>query len=511
MFTDADLTLLKQKGISETSAKKQIETFQNGLPFINIVKPATVGDGIIKLDANEIDDLIDVYRSFEGSRVKFVPASGAATRMFKHIFEFREKFPKEGMNVFSDKGFNSIYTFFKDIKKFPFYSKLYNELWSTGYDMDVLLEKNDYLPIVNTLLNEDGLNYGNLPKGLILFHKYGEIARTSLEEHIVEGTQYCKDPHGNVAIHLTVSPEHKEDFETLVSRVLPYYQNSFNATLKISYSTQEPFTDTIAVDESNNPFRDSLGELIFRPGGHGALLENVGKLNEELIFIKNIDNVAPDRLKFQTARYKKALAGMLLGYRKLIYSYVEKLETKDLTISKLNEILDFVIEELFILPPTAFDKSDKVQLQKFLLDMLNRPIRVCGMVKNQGEPGGGPFWAVNPNKTISLQIVESSQINLNDANVKKVFESSTHFNPVDLVCCIKNYKGEKFNLADFRDADAGFISIKSKDGKHLKALELPGLWNGAMSNWTTIFVEVPLETFNPVKTVNDLLREEHQA
>lgn len=510
MYSQQDIEQMQRKGITPEMVEQQIQSFKKGFPYMKLVKPATVGNGIIRLDGEELDSLIEMYRDFEGSRVKFVPASGAATRMFKHLYEFQSDYPVKGLECFNDKGFNTVFTFFERIKEFPFFDKLYNELWMQGYKMDELIDSRDYMPIVNTLLGSEGLNYGNLPKALILFHKYGDIARTAMEEHLVEGAQYARDQHGNVNIHLTVSPEHIAGFEQLIERVKSYYENHYEVTLNITYSVQKPSTDTIAVDMDNNPFRNDDGTLLFRPGGHGALIENLNDLGHELVFIKNIDNVAPDHLKPLTVRYKKALAGMLLSYRGIIYKYLQELDSQNLSVDELLAILDFTRDELCVIPPASLNTSDPEELNKYLFSVLNRPIRVCGMVKNEGEPGGGPFWAVNPDGTTSLQIVESSQIDMNDPTSKSILNASTHFNPVDIVCSFIDFKGNKFNLLNYRDPQTGFISVKSKDGKQLKALELPGLWNGAMSNWNTIFVEVPLATFSPVKTVNDLLREEHQ-
>ena len=512
MLTELDAKQLEEKGITSDELMMQVESISKGFPFLRIIKPATENDGIIKLDSEEVDSLVDIYKSFEGSRLKFVPASGAATRMFKHLFEFRDEYPVKGMECFNDKTFNSMFYFFQNIKKFPFYDKLYNELWSIGYRMDDLIESKDYIPIVNCLLNTEGLNYGFLPKGLIAFHRYGDISRTALEEHLVEGAQYARDIHGNVNIHLTVSPEHRVGFNELVERVKSFYENHYEVTLNITFSEQKSCTDTVAVDMQNMPFRNIDGTLLFRPGGHGALIENLGDLDADIIFIKNIDNVAPDHLKPQTIRYKKALAGLLISYRGLIFDYLRRLtETTDIPDDLIVEVMDFTTDELCVVPPAKFETKNKVETIAYLVDVLNRPIRVCGMVKNQGEPGGGPFWAENANGTVSLQIVESSQIDLKNPRTKAIFDQATHFNPVDLVCSTKDHKGTKFNLHKFRDSETGFISVKSKDGKQLKALELPGLWNGAMSGWNTIFVEVPLATFSPVKTVNDLLRNEHQG
>jgi hypothetical protein len=378
--------------------------------------------------------------------------------------------------------------------------------------MDELLERQYFLPIAEALLANDGLSYGNLPKGLILFHRYNDSSRTAMEEHLVEGAQYCRDTNGNLNLHFTVSSEHRVGFGKLVERVKEHYESHYDVKINISFSEQKSSTDTIAVEMDNTPFRNPDGTLLFRPGGHGALLDNLNDINSDIVFIKNIDNVVPDRLKPQTVRYKKALAGLLLSYKGIIFDYIMKLHNDEYVDDEfLHQVLDFSKNELCILPPNSLNTNDLKELKRYLIDTLNRPIRVCGMVKNQGEPGGGPFWAKNTDGTTSLQIVESSQIDLNDQSITEIFNQSTHFNPVDLVCYLKDYKGEKFDLLKYRDPLTGFISVKSKDGRNLKAQELPGLWNGGMSNWNTIFVEVPLITFNPVKSVNDLLRDEHQS
>jgi len=512
MFTETDLKQFAEQEISLNAVNQQLENFRKGFPFMQIVDAATIGNGIIKLDCDEVDDLVDLYKGYDGVRVKFVPASGAATRMFKHLFEFLQDFPNKGEECLKDKGFNSAFNFFHNIKKLPFYTKLYDELWSTGYKMDELIERKYYLPIAEALLATNGLNYGNLPKGLILFHRYKDHSRTAFEEHLVEGAQYCRDKQHNLYLHLTVSKEHWVGFEKLVDRVKEFYELHYDLKLNVSFSEQKSSTDTIAVEMDNTPFRNPDGTILFRPGGHGALLNNLNDINTELIFIKNIDNVVPDRVKPYTVRYKKALAGLLLSYRDIIFDFIQRLNDDDnCDEDLLTEALDFTKSELCILPADGLNVNDKEALRDYLLLTLNRPIRVCGMVKNQGEPGGGPFWAKNSNGTTSLQIVESSQIDLIDPKIKKIFNESTHFNPVDLVCYVKDFSGDKFDLLKFRDPETGFISTKSKDGRDLKAQELPGLWNGGMSNWSTIFVEVPLLTFNPVKSVNDLLREEHQV
>ncbi len=512
MFTENDLQQLAQQGVSHEMVEKQIENFRKGFPFLDIFKAATVGDGIIRLESDEVDDLVALTKGYEGSLIKFVPASGAATRMFKHLYEFMAEYPEKGQECFNDKGFNSAWYFFENIKRFAFFDDLLKELVKNQYDYDEVIEKQEFITILKALLQPYTMNYGNLPKGLIKFHSYPDGPRTSFEEHLVEGAQYARMSNNHVFIHLTVSPEHKSGFEKLASEVVTLFQEAHSVKFHIHYSEQKKSTDTIAVDMNNEPFRDSCGKLVFRPGGHGALIENLNEIESDIIFIKNIDNVVPDNLKPQTVRYKKALAGLLISYQSLIFDYLNQLEeSSELTLDFLQEVLDFTINELCILPPEDLNRDNPHELIPYLQRKLNRPIRVCGMVKNEGEPGGGPFWAKNPDGTISLQVVESSQIDLNNPEIKSIVDNATHFNPVDLVCGITDVDGVKFNLLKFIDPSTGFISIKSKDGRQLKAQELPGLWNGAMSDWITIFVEVPIITFNPVKTVNDLLRDQHQS
>ena len=336
------------------------------------------------------------------------------------------------------------------------------------------------------------MDYGNLPKGLIKFHSYPEGARTAFEEHLVEGAQYARMPNNDVYIHLTVSPEHKSGFIKLAKEVKAELEKTYGVNFYIEYSEQKRSTDTIAVDINNEPFRNSDGSIVFRPGGHGALIENLNDINADIVFIKNIDNVVPDRLKPQTKTYKKALAGLLIKYQSMVFEYLQLLENgKNISLDFLHKVLTFTIEDLCIVPPTHLDRDNPDELLSYLIGRLNRPIRVCGMVKNEGEPGGGPFWAKNSDGTTSLQIVESSQIDLKDPQKKALFDAASHFNPVDLICGVVDYKGAKFNLLKYRDIQTGFISIKSKDGKELKAQELPGLWNGAMSDWITYSLRFP--------------------
>ena len=408
--------------------------------------------------------------------------------MFKSLYEMRD----------AAKTTAETDTFFERLSDFAFYDDLMNVAGASG--------DNSPHALLNGLLAESGLNYGQLPKGLLKFHRYAEGARTAFEEHLVEAALYAKDANHVARLHFTVSPEHAGKFKALLKQVQPAYEQRYGVTYEVSFSEQKKSTDTLAVELDNTPFRDAGGSLLFRPGGHGALLENLAEIKEDIVFIKNIDNVAPDRLKSDTIHWKKVLAGMMLQLRSRIAAYLAELERGADSV-KLKEIATFLAQNFCITLPVV----EAAQYAALLHAKLNRPMRVCGMVKNAGEPGGGPFLARNADGSQSLQIVESSQIDLRDAAVEKIFRASTHFNPVDLVCSFRDYKGGAYDLRAFRDPATGFISQKSKDGRALKALELPGLWNGAMSDWNTMFVEVPLSTFSPVKTVTDLLRHEHQG
>ncbi len=499
-----DLLLLRKKGISETILQQQLEYFKIGFPYLTIQKAAEISDGILLFDTKEKDNFISVWNNYlKTSRkiMKFVPASGAASRMFKDMFEFLGADYDVPTTTFERN-------FFENIANFAFYLDLNDIcLKNEQKNIDQLILEKRFKAIVKNLLEKKGLNYGSLPKGLLKFHKYGNENRTPAEEHLVEGALYTNS-EDKVNIHFTVSTEHRELFEKHIKEILAKYSNIYSVEYSIGFSEQKPSTDTVAADENNEPFREN-GELLFRPGGHGALIENLNDLDADIVFIKNIDNVVPDHLKADTVEYKKLIAGILVELQKQAFEYLQLLEKDEIGAKSLDEIANFCEKKLFNFNPKIKELNPH-ELKQYLYQKLNRPIRVCGMVKNEGEPGGGPYLVVNSDGTISPQILESSQINTADPKEKALMMGATHFNPVDLVCAVKNYKGEKFDLTKYVDKNTGFISEKSKSGKTLKALELPGLWNGAMSDWNTVFVEVPISTFNPVKTVNDLLRKEHQ-
>ncbi|MDD3078183.1 MAG: DUF4301 family protein [Paludibacter sp.] len=506
MFNATDNLFIEKKGISINQINEQLNSFKTGFPFLKIISPATPGKGIKVVTEDEKKSLLKIWDEFlnsEADILKFVPASGAASRMFKDLFEFIDGTSETPVKPAEIK-------FFENIEKFAFYNSL-NEacIKNEGKNIPDLIKLGAYKAIVKNLLLNNGLNYGNLPKGLLLFHNYKDDKRTPVKEHLAEGAMYASNAKNEVNIHFTVSTEHRALFEQHLNESLPAFESKFGKKFIVTFSEQKPSTDTIAADSNNEPFRDN-GKLVFRPGGHGALIENLNDLNYDIIFIKNIDNVVPDSLKPETVTYKKVIAGLLVSLQKRSFEYLQEMEKPGiLSENKLQEIANFCKNELNNSLPAGKELKG-MELQHYLFEKLNRPIRVCGMVKNTGEPGGGPFLTVNQDGTISAQILESSQIDQNNPDEKAKMMNSTHFNPVDLVCGVKNYKGEKFDLLKHVDKNTGFISLKSKNGKELKALELPGLWNGAMSDWNNVFVEVPIDTFNPVKTVNDLLRPQHQ-
>ncbi|MBO5780032.1 MAG: DUF4301 family protein [Muribaculaceae bacterium] len=507
MLNEQDLQTLAQKGIAEETVKEQIKRFETGFPYLELLSAATPDDGITLLDDATREDAIERWEQYlaEGGKVtKMVPASGAASRMFKSLFAFvdgSENEPKEGSDVAE---------VIANIANFAFYSDLNERLAALyGLSAEQMIEQRRFKEVISAIINPEGLNYGNLPKGLLKFHHYGEgVDRTPVEEQLVEGLQTVADKEGNVNVHFTVSPDHRAKFEQTLANVVPTLEQSSGAKFHVTLSEQKASTDTLAVNPDNTPFREE-GKMIFRPGGHGALIENLNDLDSTVVYIKNIDNVVPDANRAATVEYKKVLGGYLIMLHDQIEEYIDMLNSGNCDAGDLAEIMDFMLETLSITMPDDYDMTND-QLVEFLKNKLNRPLRVCGMVRNEGEPGGGPYLAYNADGTSSPQILESNQIDLSNPEYKAMMSDATHFNPVDLVCYITDIEGKKFDLRKHVDPSTGFISSKSLHGKTLKALELPGLWNGAMSDWTTVFVEVPIATFNPVKTVNDLLRPAHR-
>jgi len=489
-----DIEILEKKKISLDTFSTQLENFEKGFPKISLLAPATIENGILQLNEQQFITYTDCYetKKKDYKTSKFVPASGAATRMFKTLFGFNN-------GDLSLK--NEIKEIIRSISNFSFKQEVIDFCTRNKIDYSTTNDDHELKRIVDFIVSPTGLDYGRLPKGMIPFHDYGDFHRTAFEEHLVEGALYCKSENKTVKLHFTVSPQHKEKIDHLIKSSIHRFEKMYDVTYDIEYSIQEPSTDTVAVDLNNAPFRQHNGDILFRPGGHGALLQNLNQLTSDIVFIKNIDNVVHDRLKKTTIAYKKALAGYLMDIRSKIDGYLLKLEKEEFSESEYIEAISFA---------KSIGIDIKEKSKNALFDELNRPIRVCGMVKNEGEPGGGPFWVEDKPDHKSLQIVEGSQIDKSNATQKDIFNHSTHFNPVDLVCSITDYKKEAFDLFQYRDDNTGFITLKSVEGRELKAQELPGLWNGSMAYWITLFVEVPLVTFNPVKTLKDLLRDSHQ-
>lgn len=501
--TSDDLQQLAALCISPEQVQAQIDNFRAGFPHCRLDAAATPDNGgIHTLTDSDITRYERLYHTLgKGKKiVKFVPASGAATRMFKDLYTFASTYYGVANNF--EKEFPEVQEFLQNLRTFAFWDDLKSCMAASDLDIEDYLERGDYTTIINFLLKDQYLGYGSLPKGLLKFHRYSDGVRTPLEEHIAEGAMYARCSDGTVRLHFTISPEHRKAFMRRLAAVRHRFEENYGVKLQVSFSEQKHYTDIIAVDEQNQPLRNDDGRLIFRPGGHGALIENLNEQHADIIFIKNIDNVVPDWMKHTTVIYKKVLAGMLLDYQKKTFEALRALDAGPDTHT-LRRIARFASEELGITIPKDYTADS-------LHSLLNRPMRVCGMVRNTGEPGGGPFFTIDSHGRRSLQIVEAAQVNHNDPQQEAIFRASTHFNPVDLVCGTKNYRGRYFDLKQYVDPQTGFISKKTKGAVTLKSQELPGLWNGAMADWITIFAEVPIATFNPVKTVNDLLRREHR-
>lgn len=491
MFSKEDLKQIQERGSKLETIQHQLHQFKTGFSMPQVVAAATPKRGIKLLSKEEQFSYIKRYSKFEGEVCKFVPASGAATRMFKDLYD---GINNAQLNNELEKSLPAK-KFIAEISKYPFYNDLVKK---------INIAKASDKEILEAILLKDGMAYGTLPKGLIKFHNYRDRARTALEEQICEASKYAMNSHGIIKLIISVSQEHLALFKKHIEEIIPYYEREYQCSYQVSFTVQKPSTDTVAVDLDNNFIKDNNGKLIFRPGGHGALIENLNDIDCDLVIIKNIDNVAKEELTIDTVWWKKVLLGCLLEVQEKSFAYLRALDGEK-NESLLIEIKDFIKTTLCIDLPKVPKQIEK----EFLKSRLNRPLRVCGMVKNLGEPGGGPFLVKDADGAVTLQILESAQLDLNNSVVKEIVKQSTHFNPVDLVCSLKDYRGHKFDLTRYIDPETGFISIKSIEGKSVKALELPGLWNGAMSRWNTVFVEIPITTFTPVKTVFDLLRPEH--
>lgn len=509
-LTENDEKQLREKGISKEKVIDQVNTFKEGIPFVQLKNAAVIGNGILKFTEAEEKELIKLYDSKleDLDILKFVPASGAASRMFKALFNFLEVYNPEEETLeayFERTNDKDLKVFSEGLERLPFYKKVIERLQNHNGSTGKKVHR-----FVSELMGENALNYGFYPKGLLPFHDYKDVAATPFEEHLKEGALYASS-NGKAKLHFTVSEQHEEMFKDEFTHAGPRVSKDTGLEYEIVYSFQKSSTDTLAVDVDNKPFRNDDGTVLFRPGGHGALIENLNDQDADIIFIKNIDNVAVMKDAKAVADSKKVLAGTLLKVQQKAFDYAEQLDRGDLSDANISKIKAFLNEHLNVRFAKNFDSKSRLEKTGILKDKINRPIRIGGMVKNEGEPGGGPFWVSNTKGEVSLQIIESAQIDMENKQQANIMKNSTHFNPVDLVCGVRNYKGEKYDLIKFVDDKQGFITDKTKDGKELKALELPGLWNGAMAFWNTIFVEVPLVTFNPVKSVVDLLKDSHQA
>lgn len=524
-FNGEDLAYLQALGISADEICRQIEVFQRDAAFVVLERPCRTGDGIVRLTPAQLESCLAAYAyaAKQGRFMKFVPASGAATRMFQCLYQalagpwddLRVALQAGGAGRVSSPGvpadLDGLARFIRERRRLPFY-QLWNDACGGrfGRPLEALIESGDIHGALTTLLDEDGLGYGSLPKALIPFHRYGDEPRTALEEHLVEAAATVRDGRGRCQVHFTLGGDSEAGFRQLAERVRGGYQDRLGCEFHLSYSLQQRGTDTIAVNLDNRPLRDSSGRLLLRPSGHGALLENLNRLQADLVFIKNIDNVVPDHLKDATLLWKKALGGLLVEIQQQAHTLARGLEVgaEEPLLTAARGFFQQWLPPPF---PPEFAALPAAEQGRRLWERLQRPIRVCGVVANTGEPGGSPFWVRGGDGSLSLQIVEQVQVRLSDPEQAAIWRRATHFNPVDLVCAVRDVHGRCFDLPRFRDPEAVFITRKSSQGRELKALERPGLWNGAMAYWNTLFVEVPPITFNPVKTVNDLLRPEHQG
>ena len=517
-LSDQDIRQIRAHGLTMEQVREQLHFFAQPPRLSRLGRAATVSDGIHRIHPADLDGYLNrqAEAARQGRFSKFVPASGGATRMFElllHYFYHVDKDLKTVVDCELEQGIHRAREFlvFHDcLPQFAFFRDLEAIMAANGNNLEDLLGARRYREVLKQILTETGLFYQDLPKALIKFHAYGEESRTPLEEHLVEAAAYVQDRDGRCLVHLTILPRHRQLFERLLALVQPSLEERFGCRFTVDFSFQHPSTDTLAADADNRPFRDNRGHLVFRPGGHGALLENLKELQGDLVYIKNIDNVVPDRLKEPTILWKKILGGLLVDLQEQVHQHLRQLGQNSGDRSALEGAVEFARNSLALAIPPRILEWPQDLARDFLARALNRPLRVCGVVENQGEPGGAPFWVQEADGSLSLQIVEKAQADLSDPEQQAVWETATHFNPVDLVCALRDDQGVPYDLSRYVNHEAVFISRKSLEGRELKALELPGLWNGAMARWLTVFVEVPITTFNPVKTVFDLLRPEHQ-
>lgn len=516
MFGRAELEQLAESGIAPAEAERQIRLLTDPPPAIRLERPCRIGDGIQRLDAAEREEARREHERVRraGRILKFVPASGAASRMFKSLLATLAEVRADNMDSLrkasaaGNRDATEALAFLDGLRRFAFRDDLAAAMRQSGPDLERAIGDGKWRAILEHLLSGRGLDYAEQPKGLLLFHRYSDGNRTAFEEHLVEAAAFVRDDGGVCRVHFTVSPEHRARFESLLECVRPAYEKRYSVRFAVDFSVQESATDTLAVDLANAPFRSTDGRLLVRPGGHGALIANLDALGADIAQLQNVDNIVPDHLRGQTLEWKEMLVGRLSIVQRAALGHMEKLASSD--SAAVEAALAFLADAFGVSAPQAVKRGGSEEKRAYALERLRRPIRVCGMVPNTGEPGGGPFWVRERDGSTTLQIVESAQVDPASSEQQAVFASSSHFNPVLLACALRDLEGRPFRLSEFVDDDAVFIARKSKDGRDLKALERPGLWNGAMAHWNTVFVEVPGICFAPVKTVNDLLRPEHQ-
>lgn len=513
MFTDKDIQQIYDCGLTVQKVQSQIELIKSGMSYSNLVEAAIIGNGILNIEVEKQKEYINLFdnKRDELSIVKFVPASGAATRMFKFLFQFLNDFDvkKESIESYIQNN-EDVAAFINGLEKLPFFEDVVFKIHEKVPDFNNLPFGDRSLEFVKTMLEENRLNYSFYPKGLLPFHKYPTQVSTAFEEHLLEASLYAST-NNKASLHFTVSDNHAKMFNDELNHIKEDVEEKTNTNFEVSFSFQSQSTNTIAITSKDELYRDEAGDLLFRQSGHGALIQNLNALDFDLIFIKNIDNIVVFQQNKKASEYKKLLAGVLLKTQKQVFKYLERLEDTTILEDEISNIELFAVNRLNIEINHAYSGFNLKEKVIYLQNKLNRPIRVCGMVKNEGEPGGGPFWVKDEKGDVSLQIIEFAQINFENEKQKEIAKNASHFNPTDLVCGVKNYKGEKFDLTQFVDPKAAFITMKSQNGVDIKALELPGLWNGSMAHWNSIFVEIPVSTFNPVKTVNDLLKPAHQV
>jgi len=508
-WTASDLQQMEQRGISSEEIRRQLEIFRRPAPVTRLERPCELGDGIQQLSKEEEDKLLEEWSHLarDGRLAKFVPASGAATRMFRDMKSALQELT-EGSTESTDSGL--MHRLASALPHFPFWERLQSVAGTGEPTLGLVPGREKVRQLLISLLEPSGLGLATLPKGLIEFHLYESGPRSAFEEQLVEGATHLAAAGGTCRYHFTVSAEHLAAFESSLASAAPRIERRTSMDLEVSFSTQSPSTDTLAVDLENRPFRLQSGELLFRPAGHGSLIENLHQLDGDIVFIKNIDNIAPERQHEDSGRWKRLLAGKLGQLQRSLFALAGRLEAA-CTEQLVEEALEFLRQEVGVQVSRESLDPSLLTRRKVVLDLLDRPLRVCGVVRNEGQPGGGPFWVHQRGRGLTCQVVEAAQVDRDDPAQDEVWSASTHFNPTDLVCGLRSRKGEPYELSRFIDPEMSFVTEKSHEGRPLRALERPGLWNGAMAGWNTVFVEVPLATFTPVKTVFDLLQPEHRS